>query len=171
MKLAERHIDLTTFDSIDEITWFLDATETVGDGGKRKDVRVEIHSIDQPQIYDDTNYPHVAHGKWSTSRDGENFFAMYDSKEDAIAECFPFVGLCGRPPVLAPLFGEDIIERIKCQEVWSVDAAESWGPTKSQLFDLDDMLRDTVSQWLTRHKLWPKWFIVSDSQAVQGGER
>lgn len=135
-------------------------------------VRVEVHSIDsKPDIYDDTNYPHVAHGKWSVSRDGENFFGLYDSKEEAMTEGRPFVGLCNRPPVLATLFGEDIIERIKCQEVWSVDAAESWSPTKSALNDLDDMLRDTVSRWLTKYDLWPKWWVVTDSQAGGRGER
>jgi gamma-glutamyl-gamma-aminobutyrate hydrolase PuuD len=114
-------------------------------------------------IYDDTNYPHVAAGKWSVSRDGETYHGIFETFSEARAEQVPFIGICRRPPVLQVIDATDLIDKITEQEEWSLDAASgSLEPTRKQKEELTLMLRAVFSIWSTKHDLWPKWSLVAE---------
>lgn len=126
-------------------------------------VRVEIHSLDDPPVYDDSNYPHSRAGKLTASYDGVDYHVVIDSREEALREGCQFIGRCVRPPVLAAIDAERIIEDIQCQDEWSIDAAEgALDPSSAEIADLEERIRQCVSRWLTDHKLWPEFSLVED---------
>lgn len=126
--------------------------------------RVEIHSLDDPKFYDDTNYPHEFTGKWSVSRDGEHYYGCFNSPEEAANEGSQYIGRCVRPPVLAAIDVERIIEDIQCQDFWLIDAAEgALNPSRKQMGDLEKRIKECVSHWLTEHNLWPMFCLIEDA--------
>lgn len=116
--------------------------------------------------------------KWCYSHDEENYHGDFDTREEAIAEaqadepereCWvgKTVGFTPRLDVFAESILSDVLDQAHecCGE-----AAEGWlgERTKAQEQDLGTMLNEAFQAWMTKHKQWPHFYGVKESELVPG---
>lgn len=116
--------------------------------------------------------------KWAYSHDGEVFYGEFDSWYEAALEALcsdpknldesTWVGQCESPCQPDDTYLADIIlEHVACQDDYMGDWAEGWpNASQSQTDELDVAFRKVFGEWLDRHKLRPKFYIVPDSRQV-----
>lgn len=110
---------------------------------------------------------------WST--DEENYNGPCASIEDAFAEAenepldpdefggSVWIGTTYYPRGEEYVTAEYVLDHITEQDEYCLDAADGWpGANKEQLAELTHLLQQTVGDWLDRHKLRERFFLVRD---------
>lgn len=124
----------------------------------------------------------ASEGKWTVSTDEENWPALdgWETREQAIAEgpeelgvepgeCF-FVGQMRAPSISVP-DADDFIDHILCQDDFCLECAEgSFDCTKEQRKELTNLLEKTFFEWMDRHGLRPRHFMIENSEKLICGE-
>lgn len=110
---------------------------------------------------------------WST--DEENYEGPLDSIEEAFDEAAELpldpedfggtvnIGVVYYPRAESYVNAGLVIDHITQQDEYGIDAAEGWPhASKGQLAELTRLLQQTVGDWLDRHKLRERFFLVRD---------
>lgn len=108
--------------------------------------------------------------KWSYSRDEEQYFCEFDTKEEAIEALGGegWVGRCVPPEEVEKLIDADLIlERIQDHDEYSGEWADGWPDcTKEQRDDLTASIQRAFGDWIDRHKLRPKFYNI-DPRSIE----
>ena len=121
---------------------------------------------------------------FSYSTDAQNFIGEFDTIEDAKAEAIAYAKEYGYHKVwvgesVSPIQPEfcweasDWLEQVSNGDDYLGDHAEDWdNSTPSQREELEVAVRKVMAEWLDRHSLRPKFFLVDNVEEidVQPGE-
>lgn len=107
---------------------------------------------------------------WST--DGEWYHGSSATVEEAFEEAVDsgaegsvWIGITYEPAAEAYVDAELVLEHIACQDEYAHEAADDWpNATQEQLDELTAELQKTVGEWLDRHKLRERFFLVRDAK-------
>ncbi|NCX94328.1 MAG: hypothetical protein EBX40_06610 [Gammaproteobacteria bacterium] len=95
----------------------------------------------------------------------------YDTIDDALDEAFAwdaekvvYIGECKRPPQPESIWeADDWLETVSCQDEYSIEVAEGWDrATKEQKEELETAVRNVMAEWLDKHDLRPKFYLVDE---------
>lgn len=113
-----------------------------------------------------SNRPKIE-GKWGLSKDGEDYYGRYESKEAALADASEedrFVGQyrqprmpweCGRPDA------DEIIELVLCDEDYSGDyAVDALEFSKKQGEELTEAVSRVLRDWCLKHNILPDFGLI-----------
>ena len=113
---------------------------------------------------------------WATSRDGECYYDVFETREAAIAdgmaayEGAPFyVGKCEPPTPPEDLWSaSDWIEHVCVQDDYSHECAQDWDQsTKEQREELEREVAPILAAWLDRHNLRPQFYVVNNPERIE----
>ena len=117
------------------------------------------------------------HG-YSYSFDEELYDGTFSSVEEAVEAAFNeypsrnvvWVGENYQPHAEGYIDADLVIEHITCQDEYCVDGADGWpDASKEQLQELTDALQKVVGDWLDKHKLRERFFLVQNVQRIERG--
>lgn len=115
---------------------------------------------------------------YSYSVDEERYFGGFATPEQAAAEAFDeypdrtavWVGENYQPHPEGYIDADLVIEHITCQDEYCIDAADGWpDATKEQYEELTAALRKVVGDWLDKHKLRERFFLVTNVKRFERG--
>lgn len=116
--------------------------------------------------------------EWAISTNEEDYSGCFGSEDEAIAEGKAneysrfFVGKCVKPAQPEVLFDGDAVEDWLKDHVWQhEDYCHDWAdgqvnPNRKQLEDLAERIRPVIAEWLDRHGLRPRFFLI-DPKSVR----
>ena len=121
---------------------------------------------------------------YSYSTNQESYFGDFATREQALAEAINeareyghkkvWIGQSVPPTQPEDLWvAEDWLELVSCQDDYCLDCASDWDEsTNAQREELESAVRTVMAEWLDRHKLRPKFFLVDNVEEidVQPGE-
>lgn len=115
------------------------------------------------------------HG-YSYSFDQEQYFGGFQTPEQASEAAFDeqplrtavWVGENYQPHAEGYVDADLIIEHITCQDEYCIDAADGWpDATKEQYEELTESLRKVVGDWLDKHNLRERFFLVTNVKRIE----
>lgn len=112
--------------------------------------------------------------KYSYSYDEESFQGRFDSPEEAAREAFEqdedremcWVGEIADPSQPESFFNaRDWLDHVSEQDDYSMECAEDWDTSnKEQRQELEKRVREVLAEWLDRHKLRPKFWLIKNAK-------
>lgn len=124
---------------------------------------------------------------YAWSEDEERYHGPFDSvaaaltqaERDGVESDFVWVGECYHPHAEDYVDAHLVLDHIVEQEEYCIDAADGWpNATTGQKAELTRLLQQTVGDWLDRHKLRERFFLVRDTvkhqlpgRATKGGTK
>lgn len=114
--------------------------------------------------------------EWCISTDGEYFFDVYDSKEEAIENLRDsyndgYIGKC----VEIEFAEEDIISHIEIVHILSEtlsdevgEASEDWEFTTEQEEEISQIVAKAVIDYINKNHLQPRCYKVIDIEFIEG---
>jgi hypothetical protein len=115
-------------------------------------------------------------GKWSISRNEENYYGLFETLEEAIEEGIQYgtfwAGQCVAPIAPEQLFDGNVLRDWIDQHVLEHDDyAGEWADgavdaSREELNELAEELRPLIAAWLDRHALRPTHWNI-DPQSVR----
>nr|DAX12850.1 MAG TPA: hypothetical protein [Caudoviricetes sp.] len=117
--------------------------------------------------------------EWCISTDGEYFFDVYDSKEEAIENLRDsyndgYIGKC----VEIEFAEEDIIPYIEIGHILSEtlsdevgEASEDWEFTTEQEEEISQIVAKAVIDYINKNHLQPRCYKVIDIEFIEVGEQ
>lgn len=123
-------------------------------------------------------------GKWAWSTNGEEYDSeAYGSPMEAAWAGFEYmdddldegqsihVGRIVKPDVPGFIDANRVIEDITERECFDNDWADDWpNASKAQVDELSDKFHAVFVDWMTRHRLEPRWFTIEQDREVTRDE-
>lgn len=119
--------------------------------------------------------------KFAISWNEENYDSeLFDSEDDAVAEAVMsweteneelvdgkfWIGVADPPRQPETFWDSDLFfDRVSMQDEYTLECAEDWNKsTVRQRKELDNSIREVIANWLDKHDLRPKFFLVNEAR-------